>query len=110
MNLLDARHRNRAARQSAGVDPLLNCDMGGGLKLQVALVRIVAIVVLERAFDRDLSFRYRHQSEQIRLFEADRSLRGNPSGATGLVMADTGAYLSMPVSVMHMRAAEEREV
>ena len=53
VDLLDAGHGNRPARQAAAVDPLLDGNMGGGLQLQVALARIIAVVFLQRAFDID---------------------------------------------------------
>jgi hypothetical protein len=39
--------------QRAAIDPLLNGDVGFGFQLQVALAGVLAVVVLERAFDVD---------------------------------------------------------
>ena len=43
----------RRALEPAGVDPLLDGEMGLGLKLEVALLGVFAVVTLERALDVD---------------------------------------------------------
>ena len=43
----------RAPRDTARIDPLLDCYMGTGFELEVALLRIVAEVVPERPLDID---------------------------------------------------------
>ena len=53
MDFANAIAGEDASRQAAGVDPSLNLDMRLGLALEIALVRVGAIVVLERALDID---------------------------------------------------------
>src|SRR5438477_5829078 len=52
VNLTDALGFDSvAARQAAGINPLLNGDMRLGFELQIALAAIVAVVVLKGALD-----------------------------------------------------------
>jgi hypothetical protein len=52
VNLGNARSRDGGvACESAGINPLLHCDVRLGFDLQVSLAPVLAVVVLKRAFD-----------------------------------------------------------
>ena len=53
VNFFNACQRQRAARESSSIDPLLNGYMRLRFELKVSLARIVAIVVFKRPFDID---------------------------------------------------------
>ena len=53
VDFADGVRRDGAPFQAALVDPSLDGDMGFGLELEIALLRIVAVIVLERALDID---------------------------------------------------------
>jgi hypothetical protein len=53
MQFDDRRRRDWRFRHAIFIDPFLNGDMCLGLKLEVSLSRIGAVVALHRAFDVD---------------------------------------------------------
>ena len=53
VDFAQGRNGHGAARQSAAIDPALDCDVRPGFQLESALVRIRAVVVLHRTLDVD---------------------------------------------------------
>ena len=53
MNFPDRILRYCAPRHASRIDPFLNRDMRFGFELQVALARVVAVIVLQRPLDID---------------------------------------------------------
>jgi len=51
VDFADTVRRDRTAPDAASINPFLDCDMRLGFDLEVALVRVQAIVVLQSAVD-----------------------------------------------------------
>lgn len=51
MHLADAITRHGASFEPAVIDPALHLDMGSRLELKIALARVLAVIVSERALD-----------------------------------------------------------